>query len=144
MVFAIRFSKTKEDKSAKITFGDYDRGFVGNKAILWERKLEGNRWNMSVAKMVYDGKVIERSKKSWIAVTTGENRLRIYRKMFLHIEAELKKNLKCRFKTEDPIFYCEVPDRSLSRFKVLEIHLSKTVIYVEPHEYVEFVRVRCA
>jgi len=137
-IFAIKFSTSTSDRSSKITIGGYDEDLVGGKTIYWQKSSGEKRWNLTLYKLFYDKKEIL-SGPSWILVTTGESRLRMYRNIFENILKNLREHYNCTFTGEDPMVRCYVPDKSYSNFKILEIHLKDIVLYVEPHEYIKFV-----
>jgi len=141
-IFAIKFSKSVEDHSSKITFGGYDAELVGDNQISWEPLMAGNeRWKIKLSKMLYGDKNlgIKEGVNDWILITTGESRVRMYRSVFLGMENDLKSKFNEKCYNADSSFYCVVEDKSLSKFERLEIHLSTTTIYVDPVDYVKFV-----
>eukprot|EP00826_Nyctotherus_ovalis_P010496 TRINITY_DN12761_c0_g1_i7.p1 TRINITY_DN12761_c0_g1~~TRINITY_DN12761_c0_g1_i7.p1 ORF type:complete len:124 (-),score=25.90 TRINITY_DN12761_c0_g1_i7:519-890(-) len=92
-----------------------------------------------MTKLLYDNKDILTKRNPWIEITTGESHLRMYKDVFVSIERELRNKFKCTYTEKSALFQCEVKDKSYSPFKILEIHLTNIVIYVEPQEYVRFV-----
>jgi hypothetical protein len=137
-IFAIKFSTAVTDTSSHITIGDYDREVVGGNKIYWQNNLSPRRWNITLNDLLYDKKSIL-PKPSWILLTTGESRIRIYRDIFENIRKDLTKHFDCLFTDKDPMLRCYVTDESYSNFKIIELHLDGIVLYVEPHEYVIFV-----
>jgi len=140
-IFAIKFSASTSDYSSKITIGGYDKDLVGRNTIYWQQGSSMKRWNLTLHNLVYDKKSIL-PKPSWILVTTGESRLRMYRNIFESISKDLRSSHgyeNCFYSAEDPMFRCYVAERSYSKFKILEIHLANITLYVEPEEYIKFV-----
>lgn len=137
-MFAMNFSPDHGADSLAIIFGDYDRDLVGSKTIDWEDNINDNRWVANLTKVLY-GKDEVPLKTHWIQFTTAESHMRMCREDFAFIEEKLKKNYECSYKGEDHLLSCLAGEEIYDELEDIEIHLSKAVLYLEPHEYVKIV-----
>lgn len=142
-MFSMKFTEKLEGTS-EIMFGGYNEKVVDGNDIIWERNIGVNRWILNMTN-VYFGEDKLGLHRHWIEITTTEPHLRMYRDDFYNIETKLRNHFgakNCEFASDTYLFYCYVNDESLDPFEVIEIHLEKAIIYVEPHEYVKFVDFR--
>lgn len=127
-MFAMKFNTGSD---SEIIFGDYNDDIADSDDIKWEKNLGPNRWNVTIKDLVYGGKQIP-VPHNWTIITSAESHMRMYRRDFYPIELDLKKKSKnCTYRSMDYLYQCEVDDESLSPFGDIDIHLKKTVIYLE-------------
>ena len=136
-MFAMKFSKIKDDDTSEIIFGEYNQNIIGNNPINWEKNQNPNRWLLNVTKFEYGHNIVPMH-SNLFELATGERHIRMIRTDFAPIEKYMRTIYQCTYDNHNYLFYCYVDSNSLNMFLPITVSFSKTVISIPPSEYIEF------